>query len=63
MQILMLGVCPSKMVSRPIGRRLPTWGLSSRPTIVGIPVLTTGYLSLISTGICSKSLHNIIKIL
>ena len=33
-QILVVGVHSSEMVSRPTGRRLPTWGVSPCPTMV-----------------------------
>ena len=61
MQILVVGVRSSEMVSRLTGRRLPTWGVFSHTTMVGI-CLTTGRSSPISTKIYSNSSHNIAKI-
>ena len=42
MPILILGVLPSEMGPRPTGRRLPTWGVSSCPTMFGIPMQLQG---------------------
>ena len=38
MKIVLLGLGPLDMGPRLIGRRLPTWGVSSRSTMVGIPM-------------------------
>ena len=42
MQILLLRVRPSEIVSRPTGRRLPTWEVACHPTTVGVPVNLQG---------------------
>ena len=41
-QILVLGVRPSEIVPRQTGRRLSTWRVSSRPTMVGVPMQLQG---------------------
>ena len=42
MQILVLGVHPLEMGPIPTGRRLPTWGVSSHPSMIGIPMQLQG---------------------
>ena len=41
-QILVLGVRPLEMGTRPTDKKLPTWGVSSRPTMIGVPMHLQG---------------------
>ena len=62
MQILVLGVHPSEMGCRPTGRRLLTWGVSSHPTIAGVPMQVQGASATSQPKICNSLLHFIIQI-
>ena len=42
MLILFLGVCPSETGPRPIGRRLPNWGVPSCLTMISVPMQAQG---------------------
>ena len=59
-QILALGVQPSEIERRPIGRRLPTWVVSSRPTMINVPMQLQGASATSQQKIHNKPLHSII---